>query len=131
MNVENPANGFDHDDMNMVIRRLAALGWLEDQNIVTKDWINIRYSEKGFERMRKLNSLLKSFPEFFSVKKIETPNPVRFLQLAGGLKTIAPELFSPILSGREYQAFLELVAAPSVNDSDEFGGGFDNTQHPR
>ena len=103
------SNGwFDHEDMNSLVRRMAAAGWLEGSNLVNQKEIFIRYSAGGFKKMAAFRDFLKSFPDdFFSVPSARTP--AQLFKLVGGVALFAPEFVAPQLSPKEYEAFLALA----------------------
>ena len=102
---------FDPEDINLLVRKLAAAGWLT--GIAYVDWESslIHFSAKGTDRMRKLGKLLKLFaPEFFGLSP-HTPKDTNPMNFAVGAALICPELFLTPLTEREANALVSYIGA--------------------
>jgi hypothetical protein len=116
---ERRPNGFDPEDLASVMRRMGDAGWLEGNNAVTSKEVLFHWSEKGFQKMRVLNDLLKSFPEGTFTNPDCPIKLADLMKLISELIKLAPEIISPPLSGQENQALLEVIFA---FDSENPGG---------
>jgi hypothetical protein len=103
---------FDLEDMNRVLLRLAAAGWLYDTSRETAQTLRVRYSKDGNLRMCELSLLLMSYhPRLFGISPT-TPKPkaAMFFEAIFNSPSIAPELVSLPLTEREQWAFIELLS---------------------
>lgn len=102
---------FDSDDMNRVLGRVAAAGWISDTSGENPETLRVRYSKDGALRMCELSFLLMPYsPKLFGISPT-TPKPESrtVFEAIFSSPSIAPELISPPLTQREQWAFVELL----------------------
>jgi hypothetical protein len=122
----NPENGFDSRDLNAVIQRLGAAGWLEGWNGVSMVKVVVRYSEVGARKM----SALSDFFVPFRKNSPTAPSAADLEKLLIAIAKFAPELIKSPLSGREYQAFSELALAFKLSSNQPPDSPSDNSPAP-
>jgi hypothetical protein len=103
---------FGSEDMNQVLLRLAAAGWVTGTGGDNPETPRVNYSQDGVVRMCELSLLLMAYyPRIFGISPT-TPKPeaANCFDAIFSSPSIALELISPPLTEREQWAFIELLS---------------------
>jgi hypothetical protein len=102
--------GWDSEDTNRVVRRLATAGWLTGMNVVRPGISVLHFSEKGKWAMNELGKLIvPHIRAFASAQQAPQPESTDFSQIISVVWNTAPGLMTPPLTDREGLAFVSLV----------------------